>query len=312
MLRIIGFLLVGGIVVVASTPPAQSVADTFHFHSNAWINLHHFVRAVARGLAAQAPLSDEERTTWNAGAAFFKGHLTRSLLFDQEMIEVNDALGAADGKATLQGSPIPRDLAESLERLMPVYRRHWWPAHDRSNRDWIAAVTPLLVRHGAALRQAVARAYDITWPTETMSVDVSMFAGPSGAYTTGPPTRITITSEGPDYAGPAALEMLFHEASHAFGKVLSTEIERAAAEQKASVPRQLWHAVLFHTAGELTRRELAAHGVADYVEFAEKHGLYRNLCGDGCRARIVERWTPHLDGKRSIAEALSALVGDFK
>jgi hypothetical protein len=36
------------------------------------------------------------------------------------------------------------------------------------------------------------------------------------------------------------------------------------------------------------------------------------MCGAGCREKIVEHWTPVLDGKRSIAEALSALVASFK
>jgi hypothetical protein len=37
-----------------------------------------------------------------------------------------------------------------------------------------------------------------------------------------------------------------------------------------------------------------------------------NLCGTGCRDKIAEHWTPHLDGKRSIADALSALVASLK
>ena len=40
-------------------------------------------------------------------------------------------------------------------------------------------------------------------------------------------------------------------------------------------------------------------------------GLYTNLCGAGCR-KIAEHWTPRLDGKRSLADSLSALVASFK
>jgi hypothetical protein len=59
---------------------------------------------------------------------------------------------------------------------MPIYRRHWWPAHDRTNREWIAAVRPLVDRHGAALNQAMARAYDVTMPDNPVWVDVSVRA----------------------------------------------------------------------------------------------------------------------------------------
>jgi hypothetical protein len=36
------------------------------------------------------------------------------------------------------------------------------------------------------------------------------------------------------------------------------------------------------------------------------------MCGVGCRDKIVEHWGPRLDGKRSIADALSALAASFK
>jgi hypothetical protein len=36
------------------------------------------------------------------------------------------------------------------------------------------------------------------------------------------------------------------------------------------------------------------------------------MCGAGCREKIIEHWTPRLDGKRSIDEALSALVASFR
>jgi len=86
-------------------------------------------------------------------------------------------------------------------------------------------------------------------------------------------------------------------------------VQQAASEQNVSVPPQLWHAVLFYTAGELTTRELKAHGIA-YRQYASQ-GLYTNLCGAACREKIAEHWTPRLDRKRSIADCLSALVSSF-
>ena len=48
-----------------------------------------------------------------------------------------------------------------------------------------------------------------------------------------------------------------------------------------------------------------------YTPYAGE-GLYTNLCGAGCREKIAEHWTPRLDGKRSGAECLSALVTSFR
>lgn len=119
-----------------------------------------------------------------------------------------------------------------------------------------------------------------------------------------------ISSSETSLQGLAALEMLFHESSHSAVSNLFERVRQASSEQKVTVPPQLWHAVLFYTVGELTTRELKAHGIA-YTQYAGQ-GLYTNLCGAGCREKIAEYWTPRLDGKRSLAECLSALVASFK
>ena len=162
-------------------------------------------------------------------------------------------------------------------------REALWPEHDRANRAWIAAVQPLLERHGTALSQALTRAYETTWPSHPVPVDLSVTAGPNGAYTTGPPTHVTISSSEPGLRGLAALEVLFHESSHSPVSDLFQRVRQAASERKVSVPPQLWHGVLFYTTGELTTRELKAHGIA-YTPFAGQDA-YTNLCGAGCRER---------------------------
>jgi hypothetical protein len=144
-----------------------------------------------------------------------------------------------------------------------------------------------------------------------MDVDVSVQAGPFGAYTiSGPPTHVVISSADPRYGGLSALEMLFHEASHAWDQVVMDGIGRAATAQRKAPPRQLWHAVLFFTAGELTRRELERAGDEDYVEHALRNGVYDRACG-GCRALLAKHWGPRLDGRASIDEALAALVAEL-
>jgi hypothetical protein len=302
------FLLLASVLAIATIRSAAQSNALFVFHSNPWINLHHFARASARGGPAPTGLSEEESRQWAAGVEFYKPYGQRDLLFDEEMRDIKSALRGAEGKTSLDGITIDAGLKATLERLMPIYQKHWWPEHDRANRAWIAAVQPLLDRHGTALSQALTRTYDVTWPTSPIPVDLSVTAGPNGAYTTGP-THVTISSSDPSYQGLAALEMLFHESSHGLSQLFQ-QVRQAASEQKVSVPPQLWHGVLFYTAGELTTRELKAHGIA-YTQYAGQ-GLYTNLCGAGCREKIAEYWTPRLDGKRSIADALSALVASFK
>jgi hypothetical protein len=139
---------------------------------------------------------------------------------------------------------------------------------------------------------------------------VSVRAHPYGAYETGPVTHVMISSVEPSFRGYAALEMLFHERSHAWDGVLARAIFASAKEQGVKVQLQLPHAVLFYTAGELTARELKAHGI-DYTHYADLN-IYTTMCGSGCQDRIAVHWTPHLEGKRSMLESMSALVATLK
>ena len=285
-------------------------AALFSFHSNSWLNLHHFVRAVARGEPLTVELGAEEKPAWDAAVALYRErYAQRDLLFDEGMVAIKATLRRAESKDSLAGLGLDPALAAALERAAPVYRRHFWPAHDRDNREWIAAVQPQLQAHGAVLARKVAAAYGKTWPAEPIDVDLSVQAGPFGAYTTSPPTHVVLSSVDPRYR-IAALEMLFHEASHGWDEVLMSGITRAAAAQRKTPPPQLWHAVLFFTAGELTRRQMELAGDEDYVEHALRSGVYDRACG-GCRALLAKHWSPRLDGRVSIDEALSALVAAF-
>jgi hypothetical protein len=308
MLRFRLLLLACCVVVAVSGSRAQP-QNLFTFHSNPWLNLHHYLRAGVRGMSAPAGLSVEEQQQWAAAVQFYKPYAQRDL-FSDELHAITEALRTAENKTALDGVAIDAGLKTTLERIMPIYRKSAWPEQDRVNRAWIAAVQPLLDRHGPALSRAIARAYESTWPSDPIAVDLTVVAGPDGAFTTGPPIHITIASPDRSYSGLHALEMLFHESSHSEISNIFSRVMKAADEQKVTVPRQLWHGVLFYTAGELTTRELSAHGIA-YAPYADD-GLYKNLCGEGCRAKIVEHWTPRLDGTRSMSESLAALVAAFR
>lgn len=311
MARPLSFALLFALVLAPLQPDAQSPV-LFTFHSNPWINLHFFVRAAARGMPVQADLAEQERAIWAAGVELYKPYASRDLLFDLGMLDLKWTLHTAEGKANLEGIAIDSSLRATLERLMPIYQKLWWPADDSANQAWITGAKPLVERHAAALAKAVTGVYGMSWPNEPMPVDLSWVAGPVGAFSTGPPRHIMMPSSDASYGGNAALEMLFHEASHHWGTVLGNGTFQAAKQQGITVPPQLPHSVLFYTAGELTTRELRAHGITDYVEYSTRANLYTPMCGAGCREKIIQHWTPVLDGKRSMAEALSALVASFK
>lgn len=297
------------IAFVAILPALLSAQQRplFTFHSNPWLNLHHYVRSNARGGPPPTGLTPEDAARWAAGVEFYKPYAARDLVRDEGMIAIKTALRGGEGKARLDGIALDAPLRTTLERLMPVYEKRWWAEHDRANREWIAAIGPLVERHGAALSQALARVYDVSWPGEPLAVDLTVTAGADGAYGTSSPAHITISPA--TFRGYAALEMLFHETTHGIVPLFQL-VSQAAAAQKASVPPQLSHAVLFYTAGELTARELRMHGIA-YTPFATP-AFYDTMCGTGCYGRITTHWGPHLDGTRSLPDALSSLAATFR
>jgi hypothetical protein len=303
-----GFLITA-VACASAVPPPAPERPPFAFQSNFWLNLHHFARAVGRGMPAPAELSAAERSTWDEGVAFYRDRYSeRDLLFDVGMVKIKEALRGVGGTTSLGDASLDPELKSTLERLAPIYLAHWWPAHDAANRAWIEAVQPLLSRHGAALSRRVAASYGQSWPSAPVPVDLSVQAGRVGAYTTVNPTHATIAPSTPGLSGLGALEILFHETSHAWDQELEGAINKASAARNKKVPPQLWHAVLFYNAGELTRRTLLEDGVEGYVEYAVQQKVYPGLCGDGCREIVAKAWDPHLAGKATIEEALDGLV----
>lgn len=64
--------------------------------------------------------------------------------------------------------------------------------------------------------------------------------------------------------------MVFHEASHLLAERVERAIAAAAEAQHQPVPEDLWHALLFYTAGAQVRRALPS-----YRPYADKNGLRR-------------------------------------
>jgi hypothetical protein len=69
------------------------------------------------------------------------------------------------------------------------------------------------------------------------------------------------------YKATRGLEMLFHEASHTIADSLGAALRDISAQTGKAPPFGVLHAIIFFTAGELTRR-----AVVGYTPFAEAGG----------------------------------------
>lgn len=309
----------------------SSPLPVFEFHSGFWLNLHHVLYQQARLLAerpttrlqanAAQPsgemlstedLSAPERSAWTQALAAYEHFVaTRDLLFDSGMVLMKDRLAEMADTESAEATGFTPNVVTALRLAAPVYRAHWWPADDRANREWIQKVSPMVEQLGAQLAQQLAAVYRAAWPAGNIRVDVSVYAGLLGGYTTLDPLDVTLSSRDPRNQGETALEILFHEASHALAEPVRDAITRECRAQNKPIPRDLWHALLFYTTGEMVRRSLAgasAEQKAVYQPYAYRHSLYVRDWQNYERALDLF-WRPYLEGKITFAHAIAQLVG---
>src|ERR1041384_6131208 len=97
-LVLIALLLYG----CSSVPPPRTY---FAMQSNFWVNLHHFLRAIPRGMPAPGELSADERAAWDAAVAVYRERYTNRDVLEEGMVAIRNALAAVPNDATPSAIP---------------------------------------------------------------------------------------------------------------------------------------------------------------------------------------------------------------
>lgn len=297
---------------IASREGEQSVTvGRYRLQSNPWVNLHQRLYHEARVEPAPPPagLSDEELAKWKRAVDDYHAFIgKRDSLADDELIAINAELSAT--RSDQLPDSIPAAASAVLKAAMPLYRVAQWEQDDRANRFWIAVVQPMLASAGDELAEAHAKVYGYPFPTDVL-VDVACFAGEFGAYTVrqGKSAHVTLESTDSGIQGFAALEILLHEPSHVIVRersgAIGADLVKIGNDLNIKPPYNLWHAILFYTSGELTRRTLARRGVTNY------HPIVLDMYARGFRGfkqPLETHWQAYLDGKVSREEALRQIL----
>jgi hypothetical protein len=336
LVRLLHLLLAIALLLPAHAAAAEAQVDlqygplpVFELHSGFWINLHHTLYGQARqsrdgrgspsGTGATTRRTPSEQVAWDAAVAYYAANYQdKDLLFNTELILLKNQLGDFEQCDELSGAKkktcdagLPARLTRVLDAAAPVYRAHQWPEHDRANRRWIAGVSPLVRTKGVELSQRLAEIYQTRWPKERIRVDVSAFANYAGAYTTLDPLRVIISSTDPRNQGSSALEVLFHEASNGIAEPVQLAINRECRQRDKAIPRDLWHALVFYTTGEIIKPVVNAENVGadggEYMPYAFRERLYQQGWDD--YLKLLERfWQPYLDGKTTFDDAIAHIV----
>ena len=322
----------------------------FELHSGFWINLHHTLYHDAKQRTASssqestaktsrpslktAPetkpaLTEAEQRAWGDAVSYYAANYAdKDLLFSSELIQLKNQLGDFEDCDELSGKTkkfcdagLPAKLTQILEAVAPVYRAHFWAQHDRVNRRWILRVAPLVREQGVGLSERLADIYQERWPREKIRVDVAAYANWAGAYTTLDPLRVTISSLDSRNQDAEALEVLFHEASHGIAEPVQESIIRECRQRDKAIPRDLWHALIFYTTGEVIRPVLSSAGASlseqdgnipsgGYTPYAVREGLYQR--GWNEYLKLLQRfWQPYLDGQATFDDAIARMVSSL-
>ena len=285
------------------------------FHNSFWMSLHQTLiddatRSTPRDLSSSTPeWTPEERTAWDEAVAEYrtaggKGDIT----FSKPMTATTEAIASVADDA--REAPAAAPVAHALARAAAAYRAHGWASDEKANRFFIAYAAALVREEGEELVRRHEAVYHATWPKRIV-VYVTPSAGPFGAYTFsgGLGTITTMASREEGYQGFRALEMLLHESSHAIvypnrGPVADA-IDRAAKAHGVTPPRNLWHAILFATSGELTRQLLNDRGVMNFVPSSTE--MFARVWPN-FRDPIAKFWVPYLNGEGTLDQAVDKIV----
>ena len=277
--------------------------------SNVWVNLHQ--RLVHEALYGGTPpksLAGNDLARWRQAVERYRAWLgDRNPIFDHELVELNAALSRTTREALPDS--IPKDAREVLASVMPMYRKAQWKADARGNRFYIQLAKPLLEQAGPEIIAAHEKAYGVAFPTRIL-VDVTAVAGRFGAYTVGQgdDAHVVQSHTTPGMHGFGALESLIHEPSHSIVAAdwgaIGGDIAKASAATGVKPRDNLWHAVLFYTAGELTRRAYARRGIAYTPVIAGRYdGPFK-----GMQKPLETHWQAYLEGKVSRSEAMERVL----
>jgi hypothetical protein len=194
-------------------------------------------------------------------------------------------------------------LLATLERAAPVYRRFWWPQHQKANNARVREYASMLEQHGDKVRSYITRAYQQSWPKGGFLINVSGYTNWAGAYSTDG-GLIVISSLDDGTKGSLGLESMFHEAMHQWDQPMMARLSRLSKENQTAAPRDgLTHALIWFTAAEAVKSVIPNH-----VGYAETGGMWKQKGLGSFKAALDTYWKPYLDGRSTLDEALIGLL----
>lgn len=261
-------------------------------------------------VACFGKLPPSARAGWDGAVGYYAEIISPADWIDRQQYLLRVQLAGFDEELKDDRARQFVEIARSFRAAAtPAYKACRWAAQDEKNRRWIEELKPRLAADEERIVSRLERLYKKQWNGLPILVDIvetvswsganSIFRRPAGGH-------LLISNS---YQGPAALEIVFHEASHLLmdrGDPLRQALDRAASAADFRLPDDLWHVVLFYTTGEAVRRILEDGGKPGYTPMV--YGIFDRGTWDGYRKPLESTWRPYLDGKRALPEAAGSLI----
>ena len=258
------------------------------------------------------PLS--ARAAWEAAADYYAKVISPAEWSDRQQYLLRVQLAGFDDEWSEADARQFVEIARSFRTAAtPAYEACRWTAQDEKNRRWIEDMKSRLASDEKKIAARVEQLYQKRWKGLPIPVDVvetvnwaganSILRGPAGGH-------LLISTE---YQGPAALEVVFHEASHILmdaGDPVRRALDKAARAAEFPLPGDLWHVVLFYTTGEAVRRTLDDRGEPGYTPMV--HAMFDRGTWESYRSALERAWRPYVDGQRTLPEAATNLIETLK
>ena len=305
-------------------PSFIEATGRYEFHSHFWLNLHHFLYDEAqqperRRIEGGRKLSQQEFSLIYGAVDWYRDEFgNRSLLSDPRLYAIKRALIDVGPDELPVHDAIGDELLAQLQTAAPVYRQHYWPRHDRQNREIVAWHRDRIRAIEDRVLGRIAELAQQSWPDGIIRVDLTWDANWAGAYCTVDPVHAVITSRpgGPGNTWPPGgwLELLFHEPSHAvidpYSSTVGTTLGDVARELGLRDAGQLWHAVLFLISGTAVREALHDDGV-DHQLLMVTEGIFSRY-----QPEVNRHFAAYVAGERDLRsaakQALEALAASGK
>lgn len=322
----LGLLLSAPGASLGQTPGRIPVVTTPHFafYSDFDTNLNDAL--IAAGVARkgnkpelfhsgpEAPCFSElppsARAAWNGAVDYYAEIISPAGWIDRQQYLLRVQLAGFDEEWKDAGDRQFVEIARSFRgAATPAYKACRWAAQDEKNRRWIEELRSRLAADEQRIAPRLEQLYQKRWNGLPIPADVvetvdwsganSILRDPAGGH-------LLISNS---YQGPAAFEVVFHEASHLLmgrGDPLRQALDRAASAVGFRLPGDLWHVVLFYTTGEAVRRILDDGGKPGYTPMV--YAIFDRGTWVGYRKALESSWRPYLDGKRALSEAAASLI----